>query len=103
MLHSGTLCGRHRLRKKFHDVNPMESVANLVDIMLVFACGLMIAIVLNWKVDFSRMTDVIKKENLVEVKDPDRAIQDAAQNQKYNEMGVVYEDPETGKMYIMMP
>ena len=28
--------------------NPMENLANLVDVMLVFACALMIAIITHW-------------------------------------------------------
>ena len=29
------------------DINPMEGVANLVDAMLVLACGLMLALIIN--------------------------------------------------------
>lgn len=103
MLRQGTLCGRRRAKRWAEDVNPMESVANLADIMLVFACGLMIAIILNWNVDLSRVVDVLQKDELVEVENPEEIVQDAKQNQKYNEKGVVYEDPETGKMYVLVP
>ena len=28
-------------------INPMDGVANLADVMLVFACGLMLALIIN--------------------------------------------------------
>ncbi|MBQ5581590.1 MAG: DUF2149 domain-containing protein [Clostridia bacterium] len=31
--------------------SPMESIANIVDVMLVFACGLLLALVTVWNVD----------------------------------------------------
>lgn len=33
------------------EVDAMAGVANLADVMLVFACGLMAAVILNWNVD----------------------------------------------------
>lgn len=41
-----------RLRSK-EDTDPMASVANIADIMLVFACGLMMALVTVWNIDFT--------------------------------------------------
>ncbi len=64
-------------------VNPMESVGNLVDIMLVFICGLMIAIIMFWNVDLDNLQ--------------------ARQEDSYQDMGQVYQDPETGKIYVIKP
>lgn len=64
-------------------VNPMESVANLVDIMLVFICGLMIAIIMFWNVDLDNLQ--------------------ARQEDAYQDMGQVYQDPATGKIYVIKP
>lgn len=36
------------------EVDAMAGVANLADVMLVFACGLMAAVILNWNVDLSK-------------------------------------------------
>jgi hypothetical protein len=33
------------------DINPIDGAANLADIMLVLACGLMLALIINWNVD----------------------------------------------------
>ena len=35
------------------DVNPMESVSNLADVMLVLAVGMMLALVVAWNVDIT--------------------------------------------------
>ena len=35
------------------DVNPMEGVANLADVMLVLAVGMMLALVVAWNVDIA--------------------------------------------------
>ncbi len=38
------------------DINPMDGMANLADMMLVFACGLMLALITYWNVDVSGVT-----------------------------------------------
>lgn len=35
------------------EVNPMEGVANLADVMLVLAVGMMLALVVAWNVDIA--------------------------------------------------
>lgn len=93
-----------RRRRGFgEDTNPMDSLANLVDVMLVFACGLMIAIVTFWNVDLSRVQDIIDPDELVEVDDLDKAIEQGDLTETLQSKGMVYEDPETGKMYVVMP
>ena len=78
--------------------SPMESIANIVDVMLVFACGLLLALVTGWNVDIGldrpdsdRMHPVsnvgqssenVNKDNLVEA-------------------GKVYQDPDTGNLYFI--
>lgn len=64
----------------------MESVVNLIDIMLIFACGLLVSIVTLWNLDL----------NLAER-------MNQADSNYYQDMGRVYEDPETGTMYIIKP
>ncbi len=75
--------GRRRRGSSKPTVNPMESVGNLVDIMLVFICGLMIAIIMFWNVDLDNLQ--------------------ARQDDAYQDMGQVYQDPETGKIYVIKP
>lgn len=75
------LKGGRRKYGRRQESNPMDGVANLADIMLIFACGLMIAIIMFWNVDF---------ENL-----------NQQQESAYEDVGAVYQDPETGKIYVV--
>ena len=72
------------------EVDAMAGVANLADVMLVFACGLMAAVILNWNVDLSKTrVEILQRE-----------IQSSS---SFEQKGTVYEDPETGKLYVVMP
>lgn len=92
---------RRRSRTRGMELNPIEGVANLADIMLVFACGLMISIITFWQVDLSRITNVISQEELMEIKDVEEAIEDGSLSDSLESKGFAYEDPETGKLYII--
>lgn len=74
------LRGGGRKYGKRQESNPMDGVANLADIMLIFACGLMIAIIMFWNVDFDNLNQ---------------------QESAYEDVGAVYQDPETGKIYVV--
>ncbi len=103
MLKGSGLRGRRTLRFHKEEVNPMDGIANLTDVMLVFACGLMVALILNWNVDLNKTVDIINEDELVEVQNPEEAIKNGGISQNYNEKGIVYEDPKTGKMYVISP
>lgn len=97
------LKGNRRLNKRKYafekeTANPMENLANLVDIMLVFACALMIAIITHWNVD---LTQSLSQEDLELIEDPQTAIQNNIESDKFQSKGTVYEDPETGDLYIV--
>ena len=85
------------------EANPMDGLANLVDVILVFACGLMIAIITFWNVDLSKVRDIIDQSELRELENPEKAIEDGEMSDSLENRGSVYEDPETGKMYVIMP
>lgn len=92
---------RLRTRRPTQTPNPMEGVANLADVMLVFCCGLMIAIILYWQVDMRARPKVLPQGELREVfnvidADKGQSIADA-----YEERGTVYQDPETKKLYVV--
>ena len=80
------------------DVNPMEGTGNLADAMLVLAVGMMLAVVINWKVDFSTQSKVQELKQAQELTDDQ--VKQVESNDALKEKGVVYEDPETGKLYI---
>ena len=50
-------------REGGEEVNPMEDVANLADVMLVLAVGMMLALVVAWNVDIasSRQTTTTRR------------------------------------------
>lgn len=88
-------------------VNPMDGVANLADVMLVFACGLMLALIINWNVDVGgtaqgAKVSVERGQEITDVQtnpgDPDES---ADEDTQYEEVGVVYKDPATGKLYMV--
>ena len=45
------MSGRLSSQNQAESVNPMESLANLSDLMIVLAVGIMLALVMNWNVD----------------------------------------------------
>ncbi len=97
----GRLRSRRRSLMNGEDGNPLETLSNLVDVMLVFACGLMIAVILHWNVDLSNVTDIITQEDLVPVETLNEAAKDGSLAEDFDSRGIVYEDPKTGRMYIV--
>lgn len=95
----GGLRGGH-LRSK-DDADPMASVANIADIMLVFACGLMMALVTVWNIDFTPLSELEDKQ-LEAIDTPEDMPEDMADaGNAYVEKGMVYQDPKTGKYYMI--
>lgn len=93
---------RKRLSRGFEDgddnENPMENLTNLFDVMLVFACGLMVALVLSLNVDVSRLDQaVIRYED---TSTGEASIENSS-GVGMEEVGTVYRDPESGKTYIL--
>ena len=86
------------------DVQPMQYVANLTDVMLVLACGLMAAVILNWNVDLSKTrVEILQREQMKELDNAEELEQDIQSSSSFEQKGTVYEDPETGKLYVVMP
>lgn len=87
------------------DINPMDGVANLADVMLVFACGVMLALITYWNVDVAG-TEV----NTADVPQPQEITQDVdaldeegqeVDSEGLEKYGTVYIDPDTGRFYMM--
>ena len=93
--------GSFRTSKPVEDVDPMLSLSNIGDVMLVFACGLMVALVMAWKVDLAQFQQV---DPSVELQKDD--IEQITENlygegNSFVEKGKVYQDPTTGKYYLV--
>ena len=95
-----------RSRQSDPPVNPMDSVSNLADAMLVLAVGIMLALIINWNVDISaRKTEQaasadpaisFEQDDLTESQDDAKTIEG-----DLTEMGKVYYDQQTGTYYIV--
>ena len=82
------------------DVQPMQYVANLTDVMLVLACGLMAAVITFWQVDL-RKTDVDRdKTQRIDAADVIHESGTVSTDGLVNQ-GTVFMDPETGELYII--
>lgn len=90
---------RNRRRRVFLDEqenDPMAGLANLLDVMLVFCVGLMIALVLSWNLQSIIFVNVERGREIKELPQ----LQEAG-GQGYHERGKVYQDPETGKLILI--
>ncbi|MDO4544188.1 MAG: DUF2149 domain-containing protein [Clostridia bacterium] len=74
--------------------NPMEGAANMADVMLVLAVGIMLALIINWKVD---LTSPQQNQNPV-VSPTDGYLQP---NEVGQPIGIVYER-EDGTLYYVV-
>ena len=85
------------------DEDPRAGLVNLADVMLVFACGLMLALVSFWNLDISAMQEILTVEDVTEVSDIEGVddLMHRGVGSGYNELGIVYEDPMTGKLYML--
>ncbi len=87
------------------DADPRVGLVNLADVMLVFACGLMVALVVNWNIKLPQFSEIQEAQDLSEVNQDD--IDSMAQNMLngsgtgYQQKGIVYEDPTTKKLYML--
>lgn len=90
------------------DDEPLGPLANLVDIMLVFACGLIAALVAQSN-DLRQLFDINNppaiEQNIKQGKeliDLPKSIKDSMNGkQGYQSMGQVYKDPDTGKLILI--
>ena len=89
---------------KEHD-EPLGPLANLVDIILVFACGLIAALValspnLQDHFKVSKETKIISQgKELVDV--PKEIKEKLDGTNGYKSLGQVYKDPKTGKLILI--
>jgi hypothetical protein len=86
------------------DTDPMASLGNLMDTMLVFACGIIVALIAHYGVELgSKEPDVTNMEaldgHLSSVTDPGFTSSEAT----FTELGTVYQDDTTGELYVLAP
>jgi hypothetical protein len=83
------------------DVDPMSGLTNMVDAMLVLAVGLMMALVVALKVSLPDLQEILD-EDLTQVDTPEEITDEIQSTENpYIELGRVYQDPITGKTYVL--
>ena len=64
----------------------------------------MAAVILNWNVDLSKTrVEILQREQMQELDNAEEMEQDIQSSSSFEQKGTVYEDPETGKLYVVMP
>lgn len=96
---------RNRKRRTPEEVSPLEGAINIVDAMLVFACGLMLALVMRWNVSLGQIGERVDLTRGQEVSHTPEIRQDLietqGQGELYEKVGTVYKDPATGKLFML--
>jgi len=96
---------RSSRRRLAEDISPLEGAINIVDAMLVFACGLMLSLVMHWNVNLDKIGERVNLERGREVTQTpeirDDLIETQNQGKLYEKMGTVYKDPTTGQLFML--
>jgi len=95
----GSFRSRRRRRGATEDVDPMTSLSGIGDVMLVFACGLMMALVIAWSVDLNKFAQVDVGEEIDAIEEFDQGLESGGST--YIQKGTVYQDAATGEYYLV--
>ena len=74
-------------------------MGNLVDVLLVFVCGLLIALIMAWHVDLENITMIFDESQLVAIDDAEVIEQQLGSADGLEDMGRAYVDPKTGEVF----
>ena len=90
------------------DVDPLEGATNIVDAMLVFACGLMLALAVYWNIDLGPIgerLDLTPRRRVTEIPEIPEIREDLVQTEDqgklYLRVGTVFQDPDTGQLFML--
>jgi hypothetical protein len=83
----------------------MEGITNIMDVMLVLASGLMLALSVYWNIDLGPVGERVDLQQGREVTESldlrDDLIETRGEGELYEKMGTVYKDPRTGKLFML--
>lgn len=100
-----------RFRREADD--PLAAVANLADVMLVFASGLLVALVMAWDLTRALDPELRARMLLEQMSGSVRELEEAPTTRgtpdpsagseagRYRNLGRVYRDTATGRMYVV--
>jgi len=103
---------RNKRSREPEEIDPLEGAINIVDAMLVFACGLMLSLVIHWNVDLAGVQGGPAQGgepiSLTQGQDVSQTpeirhdlIETRGQGRIYERLGTVYRDPATGKLFML--
>lgn len=81
--------------------DPMSSMGNLMDVMLVFACGIMIALIAHYNVELITDSPDLNAAEKIEGEISEQEADVDSEGASYIDMGRVFQDSETGELYIV--
>ena len=94
-----------RIRGEEAGVNPMDGLGNLADAMLVLAVGIMLALIINWKVDITAVSTQVTEPEPEQIPISREDLQDtpadALNEETLQRIGALYYDEETGTYYAI--
>ena len=92
-----------RMRTEDTAVNPMDGLGNLADAMLVLAVGIMLALVLNWKLDLTAVSaEPETTEAPIEISEDDmQSTSEELDANALQKVGALYYDEATGTYYAI--
>ncbi|HHU77002.1 MAG TPA: DUF2149 domain-containing protein [Firmicutes bacterium] len=94
-----------RTSRLWGDVDPLEGTTNIVDAMLVFACGLMLALAVYWNIDLGPIGERIDLIRGQEITDTpllrEGLVETEGTGELYERLGTVYKDPRTGQLFML--
>lgn len=84
------------------DRDSMDSMSNLMDVMLVFVCGLLIALIVHWNIDLSSVESP-SSPSMQELEGDMQEVPDGIdiEGGDYSQLGTVYRDEATGQLYVV--
>lgn len=100
---SGRLSGAGSFEHR-EEADPMATVANLVDTMLVLAVGIMLALIVSWNLNISengQVSDNARREDALSDFTEEDITDTDAPGENLEKQGTVYYDPGTDKYYII--
>lgn len=83
------------------EISPMESMVNLVDVMLVFICGLLISIIIYWNINMDNLVVILDQEELVQIENPEELTEQIKGISSNDDVGAAVMDPKTGNIYVV--
>ncbi len=104
-MNGGLRSRRRRIFMSSEEVGPMEGITNIMDVMLVLASGLMLALSVYWNIDLGPVGERVDLRQGQEVTEGldlrDDLIEIQGEGELYERMGTVYKDPRTGKLFML--